>query len=105
MVQSIRSFLSMTKVRIRRDDLDAAAFVVYHSVRATMLARLLEAPPGLDDQTLVTELTDLLLRYLVADLEERPSTEPQRPLAQKGARRVGRFLGGHADRVSRLAEP
>jgi hypothetical protein len=32
-----------------------------------MLACLLERPPGLDSETLVDEITDLVLRYLAAD--------------------------------------
>ncbi|MET0794347.1 MAG: TetR/AcrR family transcriptional regulator [Polyangiaceae bacterium] len=63
----VRSFLSLANVRIRRKNLDAAAFVVYQAVRASMLACLLERPPGLDSETLVDEITDLVLRYLAAD--------------------------------------
>ena len=32
-----------------------------------MLATLLERPPGLSEDDLITELVDLVLRYLVAD--------------------------------------
>jgi hypothetical protein len=46
--------------------LEAAAFVIYQSVRATMLAHLLEAPASVDDPTLVNELTELIVRYLSA---------------------------------------
>ena len=63
----IRSFLALANVRIRRANVDAAAFVVYQAVRASMLACLLERPPGLDAATLVAEITDLVLRYLAAD--------------------------------------
>jgi len=63
----IKSFLSLAKVRIRRANLDAAAFVVYQAVRASMLACVVERPAGLDSETLVDELTDLVLRYLAAD--------------------------------------
>jgi AcrR family transcriptional regulator len=63
----IRSFLNFANVRIRRPNLDAAAFVIYQAVRATMLACLLERPAGLDSVTLVDEITDLVLRYLAAD--------------------------------------
>jgi AcrR family transcriptional regulator len=66
MVQRIRGFLASTPVPIRRTNLDVAAFVAYHSVRATMLARLLE-PVTFDDDELVDELVDLVLRYLVVD--------------------------------------
>lgn len=63
----VRSFLSFSKLRIRRMNVDAAAFVVYQAVRASMLACVVERPPGLDSQTMVDELTDLVLRYLAAD--------------------------------------
>lgn len=65
MVSTIRSFLVAGNLRVRRENLDAAAFVIFQSVRATMLARLLEAPANLDDDTLVEELTDLIVRYVV----------------------------------------
>src|SRR5450755_4512123 len=37
-ITAIRSFLGLANVSIRRKNLDAAAFVVYQAVRATMLA-------------------------------------------------------------------
>ena len=61
----VRHFLAATGSTIRRRNLDAAAFVAFQSVRATMLASLLERPPGLDEATLVEESVDLVLRYLV----------------------------------------
>ena len=61
----VRSFLTLANVRIRRTNLDAAAFVVYQAVRASTLACLLERPSGIDRATLVDEITDLVLRYLV----------------------------------------
>ena len=64
-VAIIRHFLAATGPAIRRKNLDAAAFVAFQSVRATMLASLLERPPGLDDAALVEENVDLVLRYLV----------------------------------------
>jgi AcrR family transcriptional regulator len=64
-VGTIRAFLSLPGMRVRRTNLDAAAFVIYQAVRAAMLAYLLEDPAGLDDASLVDELTDLILRYLV----------------------------------------
>ena len=63
----VRSFLMLANVRIRRKNLDAAAFVVYQAVRASTLACLLERPPGIDRTTLVDEITDLVLRYLTED--------------------------------------
>ena len=61
----IRSFLTLAQVKVRRKNVDAAAFVVYQTVRATMLAQLLERPAGVDAEILVEELTDLVVRYLV----------------------------------------
>lgn len=63
----VRHFLSATEAPVRRQNLDAAAFVAFQSVRATMLASLLERPAGLSLETLTDELVDLVLRYLVAD--------------------------------------
>ena len=63
----IRAFLATSPFHLRRDNLDAAAFVIYQSVRATMLSRLLWSPPGLPDAAVVEELTDLVVRYLVDD--------------------------------------
>ncbi len=63
----IRHFLAATGTPIRKKNVDAAAFVAFQSVRATMLASLLETPAGFSDQTMVEELSDLLLRYLVED--------------------------------------
>jgi len=63
----IRHFLSATGAPLRRKNIEAAAFVAFQCVRATMLATLLERPVGLNDQSLADELVDLLLRYLVDD--------------------------------------
>lgn len=63
----VRHFLAATGTPIRKKNVDAAAFVAFQSVRATMLASLLETPAGFDDKTMIEELTDLLLRYLVDD--------------------------------------
>lgn len=70
----VRGFLAASPLPIRRKNLDAAAFVIFQSVRASMLARMLESPPGIDDDTLVEELTDMILRYLVSDSAELDQT-------------------------------
>lgn len=70
-IAAIKGFLTFAGSKIRRGNLDAAAFVVYQSVRAAMLAYLLEQPPAVNDEILTEELTDLVLRYLGAD-DERP---------------------------------
>jgi AcrR family transcriptional regulator len=61
----IRRFLGASQAPMRRTNVEAAAFVAFHSVRATMLASLLEQPRSLGGATLVDELVDLVLRYLV----------------------------------------
>lgn len=66
-VAIIRHFLSASGARVRRDNVEAASFVIFQAVRAVMLAGLLERPPGVDEKVLGDELTDLVLRYLVED--------------------------------------
>jgi AcrR family transcriptional regulator len=66
-VAIIRHFLVATGARVRRDNVEAAAFVIFQAVRAVMLACLLERPAGLDEDALSEELVDLVLRYLVDD--------------------------------------
>ena len=63
-VGAIKVFLVNASPSIRRSDVDAAAFVAYQSVRAAMLAYLIEQPPGVSERALVDELTDLVVRYL-----------------------------------------
>jgi AcrR family transcriptional regulator len=77
-ISLIRHFISATGTPIRRKNVDAAAFVAFQCVRATMLASLLENPAGLDDKALVDELVDLVLRYLVDEeaLAERDGGAP-----------------------------
>jgi AcrR family transcriptional regulator len=65
MVSTLRAFFAHAGLPIRRQNHDVAAFVIYNSVRATMLARLLENPAGLDDAALVEELSDLVVSYLI----------------------------------------
>jgi AcrR family transcriptional regulator len=72
-IQVIRHFLAATDAPIRPRNIDAAAFLVYQSVRATMLAYLLERPPGLDADSLSEELTSLVMGYLLGpDPPRRP---------------------------------
>lgn len=64
-VETLRAFFESTIFPIRRANKHAAAFVLYQSVRATMLAKILEEPPGIGDDVLVEELTDLVVSYLI----------------------------------------
>lgn len=66
-VALVKAFLTLAGPRIRHANLEAAAFVIYQSVRATMLAYLLESPAGVDDATIVEELTELIVRYAKVD--------------------------------------
>jgi hypothetical protein len=54
----------MAGARLRPMNLEAAAFVIYQSVRASMLAYFLASPAGVDDAAIVDELTELVVRYL-----------------------------------------
>lgn len=64
-IELIRYFLTATRPPLRVNDIDAAAFIVYQSVRATMLAHLLERPTGLDADRLIAELTNFLTAYVL----------------------------------------
>lgn len=60
----LKAFLGFAAPRLRPMNLEAAAFVIYQSVRASMLAYFLEAPAGVDDRAIVDELTELVVRFL-----------------------------------------
>jgi AcrR family transcriptional regulator len=75
-VAIIRHFLMATGARVRRTNVEAAAFVIFQAVRAVMLANLLERPPGLGEQALSDELVDLVLRYLVDDAPAQAAATP-----------------------------
>jgi AcrR family transcriptional regulator len=66
-VALVKAFLSFAGPRIRSTNLEAAAFVVYQSVRATMLGYLLESPAGVSDDVIIAELTELIIRYLATE--------------------------------------
>ncbi|MDF2695252.1 MAG: transcriptional regulator, TetR family [Labilithrix sp.] len=66
-IDVVRGFLLASQEHLRCTNVEAAAFVAYQSVRATMLAALLERPPGLDTEVLVDQIVDLVLRFLVRD--------------------------------------
>lgn len=72
-VEILRVFLEMTSFQIQRKNRHAAAFVIYHSVRATMLAAILEEPAGMTDGVLVEELTDLVVTHLIGTSGSPPS--------------------------------
>ena len=76
-IQVVRHFLAATRAPVRRTNVDAAAFVVYQAIRATMLAFLLERPPGLDVDSLIDELTSLVTGYLLGTeaVPEPPSSK------------------------------
>lgn len=63
-VALLKAFFSLAGSRLRQTNWEAAAFVIYQSVRASMLAYFLVAPPGVDDHLLIDELTELIVRYL-----------------------------------------
>jgi AcrR family transcriptional regulator len=90
-IELVRHFLSATNAPIMRRNVEAAAFVVYQSVRATMLAYLLERPPGFDAGGLTDELTHLVTGYLLGPEATRPraSRGERRLRARRAARRRG----------------
>jgi hypothetical protein len=93
----IRHFLAATGAPVRRQNVDAAAFLTFQAVRATMLAYLLERPAGLSEESLVDELVDMILRYLVddswlaleqEDAERKKVTTPSRPSPKAKAKKT-----------------
>jgi AcrR family transcriptional regulator len=80
-IDLVRHFLTVTKAPIARRNVEAAAFIVYQSVRATMLAYLLERPPGLDKEGLIEELGELVTGYLL------PGTGKGQGRAKKNGKR------------------
>jgi hypothetical protein len=78
-IDLVRHFLTATKAPIARRNLEAAAFVVYQSVRATMLAYLLERPPGLDKEGLIEELAELVTGYLLRGEEKARGKKNGKP--------------------------
>lgn len=84
-IEVVRHFLQASSAPMRPKNLDAAAFVVVQAVRATMLACLLERPPGLDEPTLIHEVVDLVLCYLV----RQDSTDARALVALPGVGKTG----------------
>ena len=84
----VRHFLSATGASVRRKNVDAAAFIAFQCVRAVMLASLLETSPGLNNETMVEELVDLLMRYLVDEevaVERRRAARSEERVAERSA--------------------
>lgn len=65
LVGLLRNFFERTDFQIKRPNKYAAAFVLYQSVRATLLAAILEGPGSLSDDELVSEVTDMVVAHLV----------------------------------------
>lgn len=84
-IEIVRHFLQASSAPMRPKNLDAAAFVVVQAVRATMLACLLERPPGLDEPALIQEVVDLVLCYLV----RQDSTDARALVALPGVGKTG----------------
>lgn len=70
-VNIVRHFLAQTGAKVRRTNIEAAAFVAFQAVRAVMLARLLERPVGVDEKAVEDELVDLVMRYLIDDAPKK----------------------------------
>lgn len=70
-IELVRYFLSAIRTPLRITNLEAGAFIIYQSVRATMLAHLLERPHGLDVDVLIEELTRFITGYVLGAEPER----------------------------------
>lgn len=83
-IELVRHFLLATRAQLRVNNVEAAAFIIFQSVRATMLAHLLERPPGLDVDGLVDELTGFLTAYVLGGAT-RARSAPSNRAARKRA--------------------
>ena len=63
-VSTLRFFFESTSLKVERANKHAAAFVLYQSVRATLLAAILEEPVGITDAILVDEVSDMVSAHL-----------------------------------------
>jgi AcrR family transcriptional regulator len=61
----IRAYLEARKDQVRPKNLDLAAFLMAHVVEAITHGAVLHEPALLESEALVTETTDLVLRYLL----------------------------------------
>jgi AcrR family transcriptional regulator len=61
----VRAYLESRKDQIRPKDLELAAFLMAHVVEAVTHGAVLHEPSLLESEGLVTETTDLVLRYLL----------------------------------------
>ena len=78
-IELVRYFLTASRAPLRVTDVEAASFIIYQSVRATMLAHLLERPHGLDVDRLIEELTRFLTSYVLGGGEPVTPTLAVRP--------------------------
>ena len=65
LVDVIRTNLSKRREKLRPRDLDLAVFILVHGVQGVTHAAVLDRPDALHDEALASEVTDLILRYLV----------------------------------------
>jgi len=66
-VELIRRELEQREERLRPGDLELAVFLLVHAVQGITHAAVFECPGALGDGRLAQEITDLVLRYLVAE--------------------------------------
>jgi AcrR family transcriptional regulator len=65
LASSLHAHLSSLRHQIRHSDLDRAVFLLINAVPSVIRAAIEADPQGLSDKALATELTDMMLRYLV----------------------------------------
>jgi len=85
-IELVRHFLMAAHAPLRVNNVQAAAFIIFQSVRATMLAHLLERPPGLDVDGLVDELTGFLTAYVLGGPTAARSETKPNAAARKSTR-------------------
>jgi AcrR family transcriptional regulator len=66
-VELIRRELEQREEKLRPPDLELAVFMLVQAVQGITHAAVLECPSALGEGRLAQEITDLVLRYLVAD--------------------------------------
>lgn len=67
----VRAWLEANQGKVRSVDLDIATFMLVTSVEAVTHMLVIERPPHLDQERLVNELSELVVRYLGIEPEPR----------------------------------
>lgn len=74
----VRAWLEAHRSELRELDVEVATYVLVTSVEAVTHLRLVDRPPQLDTETLIDELSELVLRYLGLAPQSPPRRRPSR---------------------------